>query len=47
MPLNQRIELGIATALYASKHFHADKIYGDMLKVIEEELFAERRLVSF
>ena len=38
MPVDRRIEMGVAAAEHMKKHFHADKIYGDVLRVIEEEL---------
>ncbi|NDP47675.1 MAG: glycosyltransferase family 1 protein [Sulfuriferula multivorans] len=46
MPQDQRIELGMAAAAHVRERFHADKVYGDMLKVIEEELFAGRDWVG-
>lgn len=46
MPVDQRIELGMAAAEHMRRHFHADKVYGDILQVIKEELFAEREFVK-
>lgn len=39
MPADRRIELGLAAAEHMHSHFHADKVYGDVLQVIKEELF--------
>lgn len=39
MPVDRRIELGIAAAEHMRSHFHADKVYGDILQIIREELF--------
>lgn len=41
MPVDQRIELGLAAAEHMRNHFHANKVYGDMLQIIKEELFPE------
>lgn len=42
MPVARRIELGMAAVAHVRTHFHADKVYGDILQVIKEELFPER-----
>jgi hypothetical protein len=39
MPVERRVELGMAAAEEMRRRFHADKIYGDMLQIIREELF--------
>lgn len=39
MPVDQRIALGIAAAEHMRCHFHADKVYGDILQIIRDELF--------
>lgn len=39
MPVDQRIALGIAAAEHMRLYFHADKIYGDILQIIQDELF--------
>lgn len=39
MPMDRRIELGMTAAEHMRRHFHADKVYGDMLQIIREELF--------
>lgn len=46
MPIDRRLELGRAAAEEMRRRFHADKIYGDMLQIIKEELFPEREPVS-
>ena len=40
MTVDRRIELGVAAAEHMQKNFHADKVYGDILQVVREELFA-------
>ncbi len=42
MPVDRRIELGMAAAEQMRQRFHADKVYGDMLQIIKEELVPER-----
>lgn len=44
MPVDRRIELGMAAAEHMRRHFHADKVYGDILQAIKDELFPEREL---
>ncbi len=44
MPVDQRIELGMAAAEHMRRYFHADKVYGDILQAIKDELFPEREL---
>ena len=39
MPIDQRTELGMAAAEHMRVHFHADKVYADILRIVEEELF--------
>ena len=39
MPVDRRMDLGMAAAEHMRKHFHADVIYGDILQLIKEELF--------
>lgn len=46
MPVDRRIELGMAAAEQMRQRFHADKIYGDMLQIIKEELFPDREPVG-
>ena len=46
MPVDRRIELGMAAATEMRRRFHADKIYGDILQIIREELFPEREVVG-
>lgn len=46
MPVDRRIELGMAAAEQMRQRFHADKVYGDILQIIKEELFAEQGFVS-
>lgn len=41
MPVDRRIALGMAAADHMRHHFHADKIYGDMLQLIGDELFSD------
>lgn len=45
MPVDRRMELGMAAAEHMRRHFHADKVYGDMLQIIKDELFPEREPV--
>lgn len=45
MPVDRRIELGMAAAEHMRRNFHADKVYGDILQIIKEELFPERESV--
>jgi len=45
MPVDQRMELGMAAAEHMRRHFHADKVYGDILQTIKEELFPEQEAV--
>jgi hypothetical protein len=47
MPVDRRIELGMAAAEQMRRRFHADKIYGDMLQIVKEELFPARETVRF
>ncbi|WP_026177533.1 glycosyltransferase family protein [Thiobacillus denitrificans] len=42
MPVEKRIELGMAAAEHMRRHFHADRVYGDILEIIQDELFSER-----
>ena len=42
IPVDQRIELGMAAAEQMRQRFHADKVYGDMLQVVRDELFFEQ-----
>lgn len=41
MPVERRIELGLAAAEHMRRHFHADKAYGAMLQIVKEELFSD------
>lgn len=45
MPVYRRIELGMAAADHMRRNFHADKVYGDILQIIKEDLFPERESV--
>jgi hypothetical protein len=45
MPVDRRIELGIAAAEHMRRYFHADKVYGDILQIVREELFDEHGIV--
>lgn len=42
MPVDRRIELGGEAAEEMRLRFHADKVYGDMLQVVRDELFPEQ-----
>lgn len=44
MPVDKRIELGMAAAEHMHHYFHADRVYGDMLQSIKDELFPVREL---
>lgn len=46
MQVERRIELGIAAAEHMRRHFHADKVYGDILQVIQDELFSAQKAVG-
>ena len=41
LPIDARIELGLKAAEHMRHHFHADKVYGNILQTIKEELFPE------
>ncbi len=41
MPVDRKIELGLAAAEHMRRNFHADKIYNDLMQIIREELFAQ------
>jgi len=46
MPVDQRIELGMAAAEQMRLCFHADRVYGDMMQVVRDELFPEQEVLK-
>jgi len=41
MSIDRRIEIGLAAAEHMRRHFHADMVYGDILRIIKQELFPQ------
>lgn len=43
LPIDMRIELGIQAAEYARKHLHATVVYGNIVRIVSEQLLGRKR----
>ncbi|MEC5218591.1 hypothetical protein RCH09_003565 [Actimicrobium sp. GrIS 1.19] len=46
MPVDRRIEIGMAASKHMIRHFHADQIYGDVMQVVSDEFFNSDQEIS-